>query len=99
MWVSSLTRFIFEQIYDLENEPIDMDALLGRKCYEGLDLSSAGDITTLVLVFPPRYKNENYILVPYFWIPEDTISIRVRRASVPYDVWHQQGYLLAKEML
>ncbi len=99
MWVSSLTRFIFEQIYDLENEPIDMDALLGRKCYEGLDLSSTGDITALVLVFPPRYKNENYILVPYFWIPEDTISIRVRRASVPYDVWHQQGYLLAKEML
>lgn len=97
MWVSSLTRFIPEQIYDMGNEPIDMDSLLGRDCYGGLDLSSTGDITALVLVFPPRNENEKYILLPYFWIPEDTIPIRVRRASVPYDVWHQQGYLLATE--
>ena len=40
MWVSSLTRFIPEQIYDQGNEPIDMDSLLGRECYGGLDLSS-----------------------------------------------------------
>lgn len=97
MWVSSLTRFIPEQIYDLGNEPIDMDSLLGRECYGGLDLSSTGDITALVLVFPPRNDTEKYILLPFFWIPEDTIPIRVRRASVPYDVWHQQGYLLATE--
>lgn len=97
MWVSSLTRFIPEQIYDMGNEPIDMDSLLGRECYGGLDLSSTGDITALVLVFPPRNENEKYILLPYFWIPEDTIPIRVRRASVPYDVWQQQGYLLATE--
>lgn len=62
-----------------------------------MDLSSTGDITALVLVFPPRNETEKYILVPYFWIPEDTIPIRVRRASVPYDVWHQQGYLFATE--
>ena len=97
MWVSSLTRFIPEQIYDQGNEPIDMDSLLGRECYGGLDLSSTGDITALVLVFPPRTEEEKYILLPFFWIPEDTISIRVRRASVPYDVWRAQGYLMATE--
>lgn len=84
MWISSLTRFIPEQIYNLGNEPIDMDALLGRECYGGLDLSSTGDITALVLVFPPRNENEKNILLPFFWVPEDTIPIRVRRASVPY---------------
>ena len=97
MWVSSLTRFIPEQIYDQGNEPIDMDSLLGRECYGGLDLSSTGDITALVLVFPPRTEEEKYILLPFFWIPEDTIPIRVRRASVPYDVWRAQGYLMATE--
>lgn len=74
-----------------------MESLLGRECYGGLDLSSTGDITALVLVFPPRSENEKYILLPFFWVPEDTIPIRVRRDSVPYDVWHQQGYLLATE--
>lgn len=97
MWVASLTRFIPEHIYELGNQPIDMEALKGRDCYGGLDLSSTGDITAFVLMFPPRDENEKYIMLPFFWIPEDTIPLRVRRASVPYDVWHQQGYLMATE--
>lgn len=97
MWVSSLTRFIPEHIYDLGNLPIDMESLKGRECYGGLDLSSTGDITAFVLMFPPRTEDEKYILLPFFWIPEETIPLRVRRASVPYDVWYQQGYLMATE--
>ena len=97
MWVSSLTRFIPEHIYDLGNPSIDMEALKGRECYGGLDLSSTGDITAFVLMFPPRTEDEKYILLPFFWIPEETIPLRVRRASVPYDVWYQQGYLMATE--
>lgn len=97
MWVSSLTRFIPENIYNLGNEPINMEDLKGRDCYGGLDLSSTGDITAFVLMFPPRDENEKYVMLPFFWIPEDTIPLRVHRASVPYDVWHQQGYLLATE--
>ena len=97
MWVSSLTRFIPEQIYDLGNIPIDMESLKDRDCYGGLDLSSTGDITAFVLMFPPRNETEKYIMLPFFWIPEDTIPLRVRRASVPYDVWHQQGYINATE--
>lgn len=97
MWVSSLTRFIPEHIYNLGSQPIDMEALKGRDCYGGLDLSSTGDITAFVLMFPPRTSEEKYIMLPFFWIPEDTIPQRVRRASVPYDVWYQQGYLMATE--
>ena len=106
MWVSSLTRFIPEQIYDLfipeqiydlGNVPIDMESLKGRDCYGGLDLSSTGDITAFVLMFPPRDETEKYVMLPFFWIPEDTIPIRVRRASVPYDVWYKQGYINATE--
>ncbi len=97
MWVSSLTRFIPEQIFDKGNDPIDMNSLIGRECYGGLDLSSTGDITAFVLVFPPRTEAEKYIVVPFFWIPEDTIPLRVRRANVPYDVWEKQGYLYATE--
>lgn len=97
MWVSSLTRFIPEHIYDIGNEPIDMEALKDRDCYAGLDLSSTDDITAFVLMFPPRTEDEKYIMLPFFWIPEDTIPQRVRRASVPYDVWRKQGYLNATE--
>lgn len=97
MWVSSTTAFIPEQVFDKGKEPIDLESLKGRECYGGLDLSSTGDITAFVLMFPPRDETEKYICLPFFWVPEDTIPLRVRRASVPYDVWHRQGYLKATE--
>ena len=94
-WVGSTVRWIPEEIYDRGNIPIDTDALAGRECYAGLDLSSSGDITALVLMFPPRTENEKYILLPFFWVPEDTIPQRVKRSSIPYDVWCRQGILKA----
>ncbi len=97
MWVSSTTAFIPELVYDLGSRPFDPESLRGRECYGGLDLSSTGDITAFVLVFPPSDETENYYLLPYFWVPEDTIPIRVRRASVPYDVWEAKGFLKATE--
>ena len=79
------------------NEAINAALLEGRDCYAGLDLSSTGDITALVLIFPPRDKNEKYVLLPYFWIPEETIPRRVKANSVPYDIWEKQGYIMATE--
>lgn len=80
-----------------KSEGIFMRALEGRDCYGGLDLSSTGDITTFVLMFPPRDSDEKYIILPFFWVPEETIPQRVKQASVPYDVWEKQGHLLATE--
>ena len=97
MWLASTTAFIPEQVFDKANKPIDLASLRGRECYGGLDLSSTGDITAFVLMFPPRNETESYICLPYFWVPEDTIPLRVRRASVPYDTWHTQGFLQATE--
>lgn len=97
MWVSSTVAWIPDAIYIRGKEPIDMDAFAGRDCYAGLDLSSTGDITALVLIFPPRDEEEKYVLLPYFWIPEETIPRRVKANSVPYDIWEKQGYIMSTE--
>lgn len=97
MWVSSTVAWIPDAIYMRGNESIEAASLEGRDCYAGLDLSSTGDITALVLIFPPRGKNEKYVLLPYFWIPEETIPRRVKANSVPYDIWEKQGYIMATE--
>ena len=97
MWGSSTVAWIPDAIFMKGNEEIDLAALEGRDCYGGLDLSSTGDITALVLVFPPRDEDEKYILLPFFWVPEETIPQRVKAASVPYDIWERQGYLLSTE--
>lgn len=97
MWVSSTVAWIPDAIFMKGNEEIDLAALEGRDCYGGLDLSSTGDITALVLMFPPRDEDEKYILLPFFWVPEETIPQRAKAASVPYDIWEKQGYLLSTE--
>lgn len=87
IWTSASIRWIPEQVYDKGNLPIDRDSLRGRMCCGGLDLSSTSDITALVLAFPPRSEDEKYILLPFFWLPEDTLEVRCRRDHVLYDVW------------
>ena len=69
----------------------------GRVCYAGLDLSSTSDLTTLVLVFPPSDETEPYTVLPFFWLPEETLQLRVRRDHVMYDKWEKQGYLMTTE--
>ena len=76
---------------------VSEDDLEGHVCYGGLDLSSTTDITAFVLVFPPEDENDKYIILPYFWIPEDNLELRVRRDHVPYDVWERQGFLQTTE--
>ena len=97
IWTSATVCWIPEHIYDRGNLPIDMDELYGRECYAGLDLSSTSDITAFVLVFPPRDATEKYIVLPFFWLPEDTLELRCRRDHVLYDVWKQQGFINTTE--
>lgn len=89
--------WIPEHIYNRGDLSIDMDSLYGRECYGGLDLSSTTDITAFVLIFPPRTEDEKYILLPFFWLPRDTLELRCRRDHVLYDVWELQGYLRTTE--
>ncbi len=97
MWTNSTVVWIPEHIYEKGNSPIDMDSLLGRDCYAGLDLSSTSDITAFVLVFPPRLEDEKYIVLPFFWLPEETLELRCRRDHVLYDVWQRQGFINTTE--
>ena len=77
--------------------PVDAEALEGRVCYGGLDLSSTTDVTAFVLVFPPTDEDEPFAVLPYFWGSEENIDLRVRRDHVPYDVWQKQGFLQTTE--
>lgn len=96
-WVKQDVRWMPVDKWDACAFPVDPNELRGRDCYGGLDLSSTTDITAFVLVFPPGDDSEGYTLLPYFWIPEDNVDLRVRRDHVPYDIWKQQGYLQTTE--
>ncbi len=76
---------------------VSEEKLEGGVCYGGLDLSSTTYITAFVVLFSPTDEDDKYCILPYFWIPEETLDLRVRRDYVPYDVWERQGFLQTTE--
>lgn len=96
-WVKQAVRWMPMDRWDKCAFAVNEEDLLGRVCYGGLDLSSSIDITAFVLVFPPEDEDDKYVVLPYFWLPEETLNLRVNRDHVPYDVWEKQGYLKTTE--
>lgn len=86
-WVKQAVRWMPMDKWDMCDFRIDTGLLSGRECYGGLDLSSTTDITAFVLVFPPKNGLDKYYVLPFFWLPEETLPLRVRRDHVMYDKW------------
>lgn len=93
-WTSSVERWMPMDKWDACNAPADMEALKGKPCYAGLDLSATTDLTALSLVFP---VGDSYDVIMHFWIPWDTAREKEKRDRVPYSLWVKQGYITATE--
>jgi len=96
-WVKQAVRWMPMLTWDKCGAEFNADMLKGRACYGGLDLSTTTDITAFVLVFPPIDEDEPYFVLPFFWLPEDTLPKRVARDHVMYDVWEKQGHIKTTE--
>ena len=95
IWTKQAMRWMPMDKWDACAFPVDSESLKGRPCYGGLDLSSTQDLTALTLVFPPTDGEEKYSILPFCWIPEETIDIRSRKDHVNYDLWKQQGFIFS----
>ena len=96
-WVKQSIRWMPMEKWDECAFKFTDEELHGRVCYGGLDLSSTTDITAFVLVFPPLDEDDKYYIVPFFWLPEDNLPLRVKRDHVNYDLWQRQGYIMTTE--
>jgi phage terminase large subunit-like protein len=96
-WCNADVRWMPMDKWDVCGEGFDPEDFKDRDCYAGLDLSSTGDLTALVLVFPPEGEDEKYTVLPYFWLPENAIDLRTRRDHVPYAVWKKMGVFYTTE--
>jgi phage terminase large subunit-like protein len=71
-----------------------MESFEGLPVFGGLDLSSVSDLTALVLMAPKTTDAGTvWHVKPTFWLPGDSLRERAKADRVPYDVWHENGYL------
>ena len=89
-WTENDVRWLPMDAWDACGQ--DLPDLTGATCYAGLDLSTTTDITALVLAFPIAGTVH---LMPFFWVPGESILKRSKKDRVPYDVWQRQGHIEA----
>ena len=70
----------------------DIRALRGRECFAALDLGATKDMTALILVFADC--SGGFDVVPFIWLPGETLSEREDEDNMPYRLWAQDGDLL-----
>ena len=63
----------------------------GRECYLGIDLSSGGDLTSIVLLFP--LEEEKAYLYSHSFMPKARLLEHEKTDDAPYRVWVNEGLL------
>ena len=66
-----------------------------ESCFVGVDLASKIDLCVLSLVFPPTPGRPKLCVIQRIWTPADTLADRAHRDRAPYEVWRDQGWLIA----
>lgn len=95
IWTEALARWVDQAVWAEGGAPIDIASLAGRICFIGLDLSSTTDLTAAIVVFPPAESDGEWVVLPYFFVPEEGARQRSARDRVPYLQWIREGHLHA----
>ena len=93
IWVEQLEAWIPMHHWDQCAGAVDEAALVGRKCFGGLDLASKKDIVAFVLLFPPTDEDPLWRVLPRMWCPQEGAYARGRKDQVEYELWGKQGHL------
>lgn len=93
IWTGASTSFIDMDAWDkCGKEDVENMKLAGKTCFGGLDLSKKHDLSSLSLVFPPEWDDEDgkFIVLSRNWIPEKQIEERYQNDRVPYKEWREK---------
>ncbi|WAW14753.1 terminase large subunit [Peptostreptococcus equinus] len=68
-----------------------LEDMRGRAAYLGIDLSSGGDLTSIVLLFPQ--DNGKVYIYHHSFMPEQRLQEHIKTDDVPYQVWVDKGLI------
>jgi phage terminase large subunit-like protein len=92
IWTSQSSRWLKMEDWDKCAGDVEDSELKGLTCHAGLDMSSTTDLSAITLGFP--LDEEMMKVVPFFFMPKDSIEQRSEDDRVPYDLWAKQGFII-----
>ncbi len=97
VWLDhSATPFVDMAIYDEGATPVDLEALEGKPCWLGVDMSTNTDLTVIVAAWRDeawRDGDGGFLVHPWIFCPADNLRNRADRDGVPYPAWAEEGYI------
>lgn len=92
VWVKySGESYIDMEAFEASGCDLTLEDMKGRKTWIGLDLSSGGDLTSVVFIFP--HDEDKFFLHQHSFMPELTIEGHEHSDAVPYRIWAKQGLI------
>ncbi len=88
-------RIVNAAVWALGNRPVEREALRGRRCFVGLDLSGKHDLSAAVLVFPSDEPEPSYDVLTLAWTPEGQLAGRRPLERELFAKWIGAGHLTA----
>lgn len=100
IWVTSAeTAFINLKDWEKCASKRTLEHFRGKKAVCGLDLSSGGDLTSLVLEFPyedEKTGDKKYYIFSHSFIPKNRMQEHMdTEDNAPYVIWEKEGLLTA----
>lgn len=91
--IREITNSAWLTFEDINNEDtFDIKDFAGTYAIGGADLSITTDLSCATLLFVDPETEQRYVHQMY-WLPHDNLQKRVQEDKIPYDKWHEQGYL------
>lgn len=91
IWTEQDSRWIPIEKWDACKADFKLKDLYGKECIAGIDLASNDDITAALFLF--RNPDNTFRVLPYFWLPEESMKRRSKKDKVAYEEWARLGLI------
>lgn len=89
-WTEGEENWISRAVWQRCEHELKLEDYEGLECYGGLDLSYTTDLSAFALVFPTPTSLDCFV---WFWKPKEGLQRAIKDDRVPYDQFHNNGYL------
>lgn len=97
MWCQSADAWLSSECLDgMLTEKVDLADFEGDNTYGGLDLSTASDLTSFALLFPPNSDRlihpDKFVFKPYSFIPDIALEKSQNKEFYKYWIEHKEAH-------
>ena len=94
IWTDTDEAWLNFQDWEACRGEINIDNLIGKECYAGMDLARVSDFSACAYYFPVQDGLQKSHVICDFFLPDYEIDIRSIKDQVPYQLWADDGNLI-----